>query len=211
MNKVPGDRFQDPALTGLPEAERILGLPVRLVNPEVVPPVERGVRHPFGRSRRAEIVFVLPRPGGLLVHGKSFYPPGLLRLLSGGLRAGEPVMVAARRELKEETGLVVEPKRFLFHLVQDAQTPSGLRSFHSLGFLYPETTQPVRPNDPNERITELRVLPWERIPDIVRHLENLDAHWRAWGRFRAAPHLLLLDARRRHPEWFEGEKAPGVS
>jgi 8-oxo-dGTP pyrophosphatase MutT (NUDIX family) len=203
MTKAPADRFHDPALLGVPEAEEFFGFPVRSISPEPVPDPGPGIRHPFGRKRKAEIVFVLPRPAGLLVHAKAFYPAGLLRLPSGGLRAGETVLEGARRELKEETGLVLEPRRFLFHLIQEARHGAGFRRFHSLGFLYPAGSQTVVPSDPREQITEFTTVPWERLPEIIARLENMDPSWRAWGRFRAAPHRALLEARAQHPEWFE--------
>jgi 8-oxo-dGTP pyrophosphatase MutT (NUDIX family) len=208
MTTRAGDRFHDPALVGLEEAEREFGTPVRLADPEILPRVKPGTRHPFGRHRRSEIVFVLPRPGGLLLHGKSFYPAGLLRLPSGGVLPGEAVLEAARRELREETALVLAPKRFLFHLIQQAEHGQGLRTFHSLGLLYPESSEEIAPTDPQERITELRVVPWDGIQEVIQRLENLDTHWRAWGRFRARPHRLLLQVKHAHPEWFLPEGSP---
>ena len=200
----PDDLFRDPALRGLKEAERRHGVPIRRFGSTVIPRGESGSRQPFGLGRKAEIIMILPRPGGVLFHGKAFYPPGLLRLPSGGLAPREPVLRAARRELLEETGLRLEPERFLFHLIQRAQYGLLERRFHSLGFLFPYSEGPIEPGDPTEQITVLRAVGWEEIAGIARGLETLEPPWSAWGLFRAAPHRLLLEIRRNRPDWFQG-------
>lgn len=193
--------FRDPELRGLGRAERRLGSPIRLDLPR--PLVDQGDdAHRFSRNRIAEVLLVFPRPQGLLFHTKSFYPPGVWRLPSGGVRRHEAVDRAAEREAEEETGLRLAPVRFLFHLIQHLTVGSKERAFHTLAFLFAASTEPVAPSDPVEQISALRVFSWDEIPAIVQHLETLAPPWEAWGRFRAAPHHLLLEVRAAQPEWF---------
>jgi 8-oxo-dGTP pyrophosphatase MutT (NUDIX family) len=195
--------FRAPDLLGLARAEQELNEPLRRVSSEF--PLQGDSSHPSsGPARRlAEIVMVLPRPDGILFHTKSFYPEGTLRLPTGGVHRREPVLAAARREVREETGLDVQPTRFLFHLCHRREGAKA-RTFHSLAFLYPTTSQPVAPTDPDERITELRAVAWDEFEEIVRFLENLEGGWRSWGRFRAVAHRVLLECRTERPEWFGG-------
>ena len=61
-------------------------------------------------GRRAEICYVMHRgnpAGGLLLHIKTYYPPGAYRLPTGGIQVGEAVLHALEREILEETGLSV--------------------------------------------------------------------------------------------------------
>src|ERR687885_894377 len=66
------------------------------------------------RKRRGEVVLLVPRPDGRLVlHTKSFYPTAVFRLPSGGIRRGEKIEAAARRELYEGMGFSPELTRFV--------------------------------------------------------------------------------------------------
>jgi len=195
------DIFRDPALVGLEEAENSLGSPLRVDRPGILS--DRGDnRRRFSRNRTSEVLMVLPRPGGLLFHTKQFYPPGVLRLLSGGVNPGEPVREAAVREVREETGLRLSPARLLFHLVHHLEVGGKERCFHTLAFLFPRSEAPVAPQDAGEEITEFRALSWQEIPEAVRLLESLPPPWDAWGEFRALPHRLLLRLRDEHLDWF---------
>jgi len=195
--------FLDPDLHGREAAEKRLGMPVRL---ELTRPLEDSGDEPrrFTRNRLAEVLMVLPRPGGLLFHTKAFYPRGIYRLPSGGVKSGEKILRAASREVREETGLVLAPTRFLFHLVQRLHVGETLRGFHSLAFLFPFSDGPLQPQDEEEEISDLRACSWEEIPELIRRMMSLSYPWETWGEFRAAPHRLLLEVRRDHPDWFEG-------
>ncbi|MCS7179708.1 MAG: NUDIX domain-containing protein, partial [Anaerolineae bacterium] len=51
-------------------------------------------------DREGEVVLLLRRAdGSLLLHTKTFYPDGVYRLPSGGIRRGEKVLAAAAREV----------------------------------------------------------------------------------------------------------------
>ena len=198
----PNRLFHPPELVGIEEAEETLGLPLRR-NARLVPSrTQGGGIYTYGLNRAAEIVMVLPRPGGVLFHTKRFYPNGIYRLPTGGVDENESILDAARRELREETGLELEPTRFLFHLRYPGRPGAPRRGFHSFGFLYPESQNPLVPEDNEEEIDDWKVVSWSEVPDAIFGLENLESGWVGWGQFRALAHSFLLECRGANPDWF---------
>jgi 8-oxo-dGTP pyrophosphatase MutT (NUDIX family) len=194
--------FHPPELVGMAEAE-LLGPPLRR-NARLVPSQNRGRGvYTYGLNRTEEIVLVLPRTNGLLLHSKRFYPSGIYRIPTGGVAEGEGILDAARREVREETGLELEPTRFLFHLRYPGRPGSPGKAFHSLAFLFPTSDAEARPIDQSEEIDSWRTAAWAELPLIIETLESLESGWIGWGQFRALAHSFLLECRGAHPEWFE--------
>ena len=194
--------FHPPELVGVKEAESEFGTPLRR-NARLVPSrTHGGGIYTYGLNRDAEIVMVLPRPGGILLHRKQFYPEGAHRLLTGGVDDGEPIADAARREVREETGLTLKPERFLFHLRYPGKPGAPKKGFHSLGFLFPYTDTEIRTEDLEEEIESWDVVDWPGLPNVILNLADLEGGWLGWGRFRALAHSFLLECRGAHPEWF---------
>ncbi|MBU1702727.1 MAG: NUDIX domain-containing protein [Candidatus Eisenbacteria bacterium] len=149
--------------------------------------------YPFNRKRPGEIVLVIPRPPrAVLVHTKSFYPPDLFRLPTGGLKGGEELSVAIHRELHEETGFKLGILQFLFHLEVRMIESTRQRRFHSFGFLLEPTSAAPSIQDTDERITGFNDLPLEELKGMAHRLRRLPSPWSLWGRFRAKPHIMTL-------------------
>lgn len=146
---------------------------------------------PLSSRRTAEVVLIIPRPDRkVLVHTKNFYPSGVWRLPTGGLHRGERIDDAIRREAREETGNDLHPHRFLFHL--RFRWEGVAKQFDSYGFLTTEASLRIESRDPREQITAFRDVGREDFASITHTLEGMMGSWTAWGRFRAAPHRLLL-------------------
>jgi 8-oxo-dGTP pyrophosphatase MutT (NUDIX family) len=65
-------------------------------------------------GRRHDAVFVLRAPDGrFAAMRKPGYPAGAWRFPGGGVEPGESLAEGATRELREETGLRAEPRRYL--------------------------------------------------------------------------------------------------
>ena len=152
------------------------------------------------RKRVAEVVILLRRPNGrYLAHTKAFYPKGVYRLLSGGIKMDEDLLAAVRREAYEETGLDVHIQRFLgilryqFVWQQDGSPESHSLPFTSYLFALAEEGGTLETKDPKEAISDYREVTLSGISALVEQLESLPADWADWGRFRAAAHRLVVE------------------
>ncbi len=200
----PEPHFSDPVLVGLDDAIRATGVPVlrsALESADLPGPSKR-TSGPTSKPRRAEVVLVLPRPSGVLLHTKRFYPRDVYRLPTGGVHAGEPVLEAVGREVAEETGLSLAPTRFLFHIAHVPESDEH-PVFHSLGFLLPGSDDLVAPVDDEEEISDFRVIPWSALDGVATQLASLGPPWKRWGRFRSLSHSLLADLWRSERAAFE--------
>lgn len=151
-------------------------------------------------SRQAEVVLVLRRPDGrLLLQTKRFYPAGTYRLASGGIRAGEDLLAAVRRETQEETGLPAQPVRFLGILRYRFQHCAEPLERASYVFLLDVGPGAPCPTDESEQISAYCEVPARDLPAIAERLEHLAGEWGVWGRFRAIAH------------WFVAEMLGGMS
>jgi len=146
------------------------------------------------RKRTAEVVLLLRRPDGeYLVHTKGFYPQGVYRLLSGGIKPGEDLVAATLREAHEETGLCVQLERFLARAEHCFTWQGGCLRFLSYLFLLAERGGVLASQDLGESITGFRQVPLSGLGEIAHRLESLTPEWNDWGRFRASMHRLAVE------------------
>jgi membrane protease YdiL (CAAX protease family)/8-oxo-dGTP pyrophosphatase MutT (NUDIX family) len=144
------------------------------------------------KHRMGEVVLLLRREDGhLLLHTKSFYPPDVFRLPSGGILPGESVLAAACREAREETGLEIDNPRPLGVVSVTFREGRRRRFFHSWLVLAHVEGDP-RTGDPGERISDFRWVPPEKLAEVAEELRALPPEWADWGRFRALAHEAAL-------------------
>lgn len=160
------------------------------------------------QRRPGEVCMVVRRPSGaLLVSRKTFYPPGSFRLPTGGVHRGESILSALLRETEEETNLSVRVRRFLAvarYQPPDAPTPVNYATF---AFLLDELAGTLQSNDPHELLEAYREITPEALPEVADQLDSLadnpsdemEASYRAWGRFRAPTHRLAWQALNTEP------------
>jgi 8-oxo-dGTP pyrophosphatase MutT (NUDIX family) len=147
------------------------------------------------RRRDGEVVlFIRRRDGTLLLHTKDFYPPGAVRVPSGGIKQGEPVLAALWRETAEETGLVVEIDRLAAVVDFTIRIGDACIEYPSYSFLLREVSGVLRTADEDERISGFSQVTFEDLNGVATALENLTGEWREWGLFRAIPHRLVAQA-----------------
>ncbi len=179
---------------GMAEAIRRYGAPVRRSYRYQVGEERWGYWEAARRKRGAEVVLLLRRPNGkYVVHTKSFYPQGVYRLLSGGIKPGEDVVSAALREAHEETGLCVDVLAFLAlaeHCFLCGGRCLGLTSFL---FVVSDRGGTLASGDPDESITDFREVSLDELREIAKELESLPPGWSDWGLFRASMHRLAVE------------------
>lgn len=146
------------------------------------------------QKRAAEVVPLVRRPNGrYVVHTKSFYPQGVFRLLSGGIKPGEDLVAAVWREVWEETGLRVRIERFLGVIHHEFHHQGKVLPFTSYLFLVAEEGGTLGNHDPQEAISAYREVELAELIKLAEELEMLPAQWADWGRFRATPHRLAAE------------------
>jgi 8-oxo-dGTP pyrophosphatase MutT (NUDIX family) len=150
-------------------------------------------------TRTCEVCMVIRRPNGrLLTMKKTFYPDGAYRLPTGGIDAGESILGALEREIREETNLTTTLLRFLGALAY--HTESGPR-FATFIFLLQETGGVLQVNDPGEQLEAFREIALADLPGLIEHLSGLEhrygpeieSYWDDWGRFRVPAHQLVWE------------------
>lgn len=142
------------------------------------------------RTRRGEVMFLMPRPGGLLLHAKRHYPHGTWRLLTGGIEAGERVADALQREPHEETGLAPAPEAFLALIEYEFHWNQCSFPWATYVFRMAPTTEPLRPSVDDEIFATREVSPSQLI-EVAETLEALPPPRTDWGRYRAVAHRVV--------------------
>ena len=193
------------ALTPLMERE-LAELAARFGEPLVVDTeIATGFQDPIGKmDRTGEVCFVIRRPSGkILLSIKTIYPRGAHRLPTGGIKPGESILTALRRESREETGLDLDLRRFLAR-VSYRPIGGGPALFHTFAFLLDERGGSLGVLDPDEDIEEYIEIAPAELPRVAAGLADLTAEgrggiggsWRDWGRFRAVVHTAVYQALR---------------
>lgn len=148
--------------------------------------------------RRGEILLVLCRPTGeVLLHTKHFYPPGVYRLLTGGIDHGEPVADAWHRELWEETQLRASGERLLGVVSYEFFGEGRSVPFVSYIFQLDGILAEPVPLDESEGISGFRWIPRAGLAEVAAQLNGLDRvspETGDWGRFRAIAHEFVCAA-----------------
>jgi len=140
---------------------------------------------PVSERAHGEVCMAILRPRGrFLLHTKRSYPNAVMRLPSGGIKPGEDIEHALKREIWEETNLECTIDRFV--AVLQYEDASARASFRTNLFLVREISGVLRSNDPTEHITEwCEAAPGELL-EYARVLSGMNSNWSNWGLFRAA-------------------------
>lgn len=156
-----------------------------------------GVFDPLIKTDRVGEVgmVVRRRDGGILVARKTYYPPAIFRLLTGGVGPVEGIASALAREVAEETSLTVQISRFL-SVITYATPDLMSRRFVSYVFLLDEVGGALHVADPAEQVAEMRTVLPSELPVLAARLRQLSdrtdpaisGKWASWGQFRAVMH-----------------------
>jgi 8-oxo-dGTP diphosphatase len=150
-------------------------------------------REELAKKRRGEVVFVVQRPDGVILHTKAFYPPGIYRLPSGGVKWEESILSALHREAQEEMGLEIEAERFLGLLEYEIHYEQQTMPFVSYIFLIRGSEGEPTPQDEEEHILSFRQVSVADLAAVADSLRALEGDWRDWGEFRAIAHDFVVE------------------
>jgi ADP-ribose pyrophosphatase YjhB (NUDIX family) len=143
---------------------------------------------------RGEVIMVIVRPNGsVLLHTKSFYPPGVYRLLSGRVLWRDAVEHTLHREVKEETSLDVTVEHFMGLVEYQFRSQGRTVPFISYVFELREIGGELDCRDEGEGISAFREAPVGELSQVAAELEQLEPQWQDWGNFRAVAHRLAQD------------------
>jgi 8-oxo-dGTP pyrophosphatase MutT (NUDIX family) len=113
--------------------------------------------------------------------------------MTGGIKQHEDLVDALRREVWEETGQRVEVERFLATVRSLFEHDGETIVFDSYLFLVSGDGQELVPTDESEKIGDYQFVTLGEMLAVADQLESLEEDWIDWGRFRAAPHRLLVE------------------
>jgi 8-oxo-dGTP pyrophosphatase MutT (NUDIX family) len=140
---------------------------------------------PVSERAHGEVCMAILRPNGrFLLQTKRSYPNSVMRLPSGGIKPGEDIEHALKREIWEETNLECTIERFVSILHYEDQTTKS--SFRTHLFCVREISGEFRSNDPSEQITDWREAAPHELQAYASELTKMSSHWQNWGLFRAA-------------------------
>src|SRR5690606_36736527 len=183
----PGEAF-------LLDMVRRYGLPAAAHSTEPLPVAQS--EHWFAGAatgeRVAEALFMVDAGRGhTLLHGKTFYPPGTLRLPGGGIAQGEPPDAAAVREAQEETGLDTVVEAFAAYLSVPLTWQGRVVSMPTYVFRLRRRDPAAVPQPQGEEDIDIfQPVPVAQLSTVAWRLAGLEGSWAQWGRYRALQHWL---------------------
>lgn len=140
---------------------------------------------PVSERRHGEVCMAILRKNGrFLLQTKRSYPNSVMRLPSGGIKAGEDVEHALLREVWEETNLEVSVDRFVALLRYRADEDRA--AFQTFLFFMREIDGHFQTNDPTEKITDWAEARPDELLGYAEELRRIEPSWANWGLFRAA-------------------------
>ena len=144
------------------------------------------------QTRLGEVLFLLPRPGGVLLHRKSNYPPNAWRLLTGGIKLYEQLVQTLAREIREEVGLSLPIKRYVGMIAYDISHKTVTLPWITHVFVMSYSDAPLQPSVDDE-IEATKVVPFDQLDRATDELERLPRQWHDWGRYRAIAHRFVSE------------------
>jgi len=101
----------------LSEIERKYGTPRELVMTFSMNPKEfQMLKNSMRDGRNSDVTMFIFKGDKIIVIAKPFYPEGLYRAPSGGIKPGENLELTAKREAYEETGTEIELEKYILRI-----------------------------------------------------------------------------------------------
>ncbi len=129
------------------------------------------VRASMKEGRAHDITLYIKKGDGYIFIAKPFYPPGLYRAPSGGVRRGEDFESGAKREALEETGVDIELEKYILRINVRFQSPEKSIDWTSHIFTAHFRGGEIEPLD-KEEIREAKVVYPHEIHGLQEKMRN---------------------------------------
>lgn len=157
-----------------------------------------------GVMKRHQHVLILVQNelGEFVLASKKVYPPGIYRLIGGGIESGEEPDKAAHRELHEELHISPDPKDIIAlaqveaHITQSDEPHPII--FTTYLYFTKVQTQTLKPDSDIDEIKTFSVTQFEELIKKYRLLSaDIDPHtgfaWKDYGRLYTKIHEIALN------------------
>ncbi len=152
-----------------------------------------------------EVLFLLPRPGGVLMHRKPHYPADLWRLTTSKIKISELLLDTLLRNNKEKFGQSLPVKRYVGMITYEITHKVVTLPWVTHVFVMSYSELPILPKQEKEvQITNIvpfdrleceieinNVIPFDQLERATDNLERLPHEWSDWGRYRAIAHRFV--------------------
>jgi len=101
-------------------------------------------------GRNSDVTMFIFKDGKVIVIAKPWYPEGLFRAPSGGIKPGEGLELTAKREAYEETGTEIELERYILRIQVTFTCNGNKREWTSHVFTASYLSGELRPVDTGE-------------------------------------------------------------
>ena len=154
-----------------PLMESSYGLPEELGYTQPVTPREYDrIFASMKHGRAHDITLYIGKDGGYIFTAKHFYPPGLYRAPSGGVKPGENFEDGAKREALEETGAEIKLLKYILRIKVRFENESKYIDWTSHIFTAEYIKGEIEPHDKHE-IKEERLIYPDEIPGFISKMK----------------------------------------
>jgi len=164
------------------EIERKYGTPRELAMSFPMGPAEFDMlKGSMKDGRNSDVTLFIFKDGKVVVIAKPWYPEGLYRAPSGGIKPGEDVELTAKREAYEETGAQIELERYILRIRVTFTCGSQKEEWTSHIFTAKHLSGDLRPIDTKE-IKKVALMSLEELAALKEKLLAQDSgglHYRA--------------------------------
>ena len=135
---------------------------------------------------------------------KTFYPRGIFRLPTGGIKYHESILNALLRETHEEMGLDVLVRRLLAAVAYcvAGEVTNKPPVFYTFAFLLDEIDGALGALDVSEQVEAFLEVEPDAFLEVAERPEQvkttysseIEGRWQDWGRFRPVIHRVVWEA-----------------
>ncbi len=161
---------------------------------------------PIFKRKQHVLILVRNSAGHFLLGKKDHYPPGMSRLIGGGMDEGELPQVAAVRELQEETGITapVLDLHEIAKITAEVSTSTEHHTFVTYVYLLDVGHQKLHPSDDLDEIVELNedeaqqlLVTYQQLPTELHPILNFS--WADYGQLYHFIHQLAFETAKTIP------------